>query len=109
MKLSPKSIEVLGKIVTGDEKLSPYRSGPKLVDFFNEYGGNDVYPTAGGFPSRWMYAEQKLEALNGTPALGGIISRVLDPRDFIDLEVAPEQAAEFLNKYFKFDDFEIVR
>jgi hypothetical protein len=109
MNISAKSIEALGKIVTGDEKLSPYRSGPKLVRFFNEFGGNDVYPAGGGFPSRWAYAEKKLTTLNGTPGLRKVIERVLDPREYVELEVKPEQAADFLNKYFQFDGLQVVR
>lgn len=67
MKLSERTISAIGKIVTGDEGLSPYRSGPKLVRLFNDYGANDVYGQ--GFPSRWQYAEEKLRTLNGTTAI----------------------------------------
>src|SRR5581483_2338381 len=56
MKISERTIKRLGEIITGDKKLSPYRSGPELCKFFNELGTNHVY--APGFPSRWSFAEQ---------------------------------------------------
>ena len=31
------------KIITGDTKMSPYRSGPMLVRLFNEFGWNAFY------------------------------------------------------------------
>ena len=44
-----------------------YRSGSKLVGFFNKYGFSDSY--GNGFPSRWMYTDEKLKAINGTSEL----------------------------------------
>jgi hypothetical protein len=109
VKVSTNTIKGLGKLVTGDSKLSPYRSGPALVSFFNSFGGNDAYPEGGGFPSRWKYAETKLAELNGTQAIARIISQVLDPREYIELDVEPQLGADFLNKYLKFDGFEVRR
>lgn len=109
MKLATKTIKGLAKLITGDSKLTPYKSGPALVEFFNEYGGNDVYPRGGGFPSRWQYAETKLFELNGKPAMRSLICRLLDPRDYIDLDADPASAADYLNKYLRFDGFEVVR
>jgi len=51
MKISERTIKRLGEIITGDKALSPYRSGPKLVSFFNDFGTNHTYGQ--GFPSRW--------------------------------------------------------
>ncbi len=61
MKLLQKTIQILREII--NEK-SQYRSGPMLVEFFNELGFHDVYGQ--GFPSRWIYTEDRLKALNGT-------------------------------------------
>lgn len=58
MKLSERSIKRLAEIITGDKGLSPYRSGPKLVSFFNEFGCDHTYGQ--GFPSRWMFAEERI-------------------------------------------------
>lgn len=62
IKLNVKTIEALGSIITGDGQLSPYRTGPQLVNFFNQYGFDDTY--SNGFPSRWKYAESKIIELN---------------------------------------------
>ncbi len=107
MKLSVRSIQSLGKIVTGDEGLSPYRSGPKLVALFNDFGANDRYGK--GFPSRWQYAEDKLLAINGTKMLPALIRSVLDPRDFLDAEKDVGPAVEYLNQRLKYDGFELVQ
>ncbi|HHT9138410.1 MAG TPA: abortive infection family protein [Candidatus Wunengus sp. YC60] len=107
MQLGNKSIQALGRIVTGDEKLSPYRSGPKLVALFNDFGSDDRYGQ--GFPSRWSYVEDKLRALNGTKTLPVLIQRILDPREFIDFEKPIDEAITYLNLRFKYDGYEIVK
>lgn len=107
MQLGNKSIQALGKIVTGDEKISPYRSGPNLVALFNDFGSDDRYGQ--GFPSRWQYAEDKLRAINGTKALPALIQRIFDPREFIDFEKPREEAISYLNLRIKYDGYEIVK
>lgn len=92
--------------MTGDENLSRYRSGPNLVRLFNDYGSNDEYGQ--GFPSRWQYAENKLRELNGTPALAALLCEVLDPREFMDSDCAPEPAIEYINQRLKYDGYEIA-
>lgn len=106
MNLTERTITAIGKIVTGDERLSPYRSGPQLVRLFNDYGANDVYGQ--GFPSRWQYAEDKIRSLNGTKAIGSLLCQVLDPREFMDSEFKEEDAAQFINARLKYDGYEVV-
>jgi hypothetical protein len=107
MKISRNTLAEVVKIVTGDTNMSPYRSGPMLVRLFNEFGSNDFY--APGFPSRWKYAEEKLLPLNGTPTLRRLVNTIFDATEWIGKEVKPEVAAEHLNKYLKFDGFELTR
>jgi len=107
MQLGNKSIQALGKIVTGDEKISPYRSGPNLVALFNDFGADDRY--AQGFPSRWQYAEDKLRAINGTKVLPTLIQRIFDPGEFIGFEKPREEAIAYLNLRIKYDGYEIVK
>lgn len=102
-----RSLESLSNIITGDNKLSPYRSGPQLVRLFNEYGANDIYGQ--GFPSRWQFAQEKLIALNDSPALGTLIREILDPREFMDTDFDINTAIEFLNKRFSYDEYEVVK
>jgi len=47
MKISAKTVSILGNLITGNiagEGTPPmaYRSGPELVEFFNQFGGNDT-------------------------------------------------------------------
>lgn len=107
MKISARSIEALGKLVTGDNQITPYKSGPKLVEFFNSLGFNDRYPTEGGFPTRWKFTEEKLSGLNGTPAIREAIISTLDPRNFIEFAKPIEESVAYLNKFLRFDDYEV--
>jgi len=108
MNISERTINALSKIVTGDEGLSPYRSGPKLVSLFNEFGRNDVYGQ--GFPSRWKYAEDCIRYLaktNGN-ALCGLIEYIFDPREFMDTEKDVNQAIKYFNGYFGYEGYEVT-
>jgi hypothetical protein len=107
MRISERTIAALGRVVTGDGGISPYRSGPNLVKFFNELGANDVYGS--GFPSRWYYAEGKIRELNDTPILARLFESVLDPRDYIDTKFLVDTAAGHLNEYLQYDGFELVK
>lgn len=106
LKLSERTINALGKIVTGDGKLSPYRGGPSLVALFNEFGRNDVYGQ--GFPSRWKYAEDSIRQLNETPELFLLIEKIFDPREFLGTEFNLEKAVEFFNKYFSYEKHQVI-
>jgi len=117
MKISERTIKRLADIITGDKPVSPYRSGPQLVSFFNEFGTNHTYGQ--GFPSRWMFAEQCIRQFNDTPTLKKIILSTLDPRDFMGvtvfnlktLERKPanlQEALTYLNEFLAFDGYEIV-
>jgi len=117
MKLSERSIKRLGEIITGDKQVSPYRSGPQLVSFFNEFGTNHTYGQ--GFPSRWMFAESCIRQFNDTPTLKKIIVSALDPRDFMGTMVFDaktqerkpanlQEALTYLNEFLAFDGYEIV-
>ena len=49
MLITPKSISPLARFITGDISQTPYLSGPKLIDLFNQYGFDDKYGR--NFPS----------------------------------------------------------
>ena len=72
MRLSAKTLERLTEIVTGNSQVSPYRSGPQLIEFFRDFGEDDTYGT--GFGSRAGYALAKLNKFNGTETIKGITS-----------------------------------
>jgi abortive infection Abi-like protein len=109
MKIAERTIKRLGTLITGDSDTSPRRSGPQLVDLFNEFGRNDVYPSGGGFPSRWAYAESGIREINGTPALKKLIETVLDPRQFLDTAYDLDAVLDNLSTYLRYDGFRIDR
>lgn len=117
MKISERTIKRVGEIITGDGSMSPYRSGPKLVRFFNELGTNHTY--GAGFPSRWSFAEDCIRQFNGTPTLKQIILAALDPRDYMGATIVDpntqtsktanvQEALTYLNEFLAYDGYEIV-
>lgn len=109
MKLSEYAIKFLGDFVAGDMPGLPYRSGPQLVKFFNQFGCRDVYPTNGGFPTRRIYAQDKIRELNGTAVLRTLIAKAVDPREFSNTEKTVEDAVALLNENLKYEGHELVR
>lgn len=106
MKVSARTLEAIGRIITGDEKVSRYRGGPALVRLFNDYGANDEYGQ--GFPSRWKYAEDKLRDLNGSEAFAALLCEVMDPREFMDTEFKVQPALDYINQRLKYDGYEVL-
>lgn len=105
MKISQRTLKKLGKDVTGDSKMTPYRSGLKLIELFNEFGFDDEYGQ--GFPARWMFAEQKLKALNEKPELRALIEHVFDPLEFHETDLDNQAAMQDMNVYLQRDGFEL--
>ena len=108
MKVSESTITAFGKTLAGDDERAPYMSGPKLVDFFNEFGSNDSYSWGGGFPTRRVYAADKFREINGTDKLRLAILAMLDPRRFIGTSHNVADTVGYLNQYLKHDKYEIV-
>jgi hypothetical protein len=109
MNVSEYTIEFLGNLVAGDVPGLPYRSGPQLVKFFNQFGARDIYPSGGGFPTRRIYAQDKVRELNGSAALKEVIAKTVDPREFSKAEKSVEEAVALLNENLKYDGYEVVR
>lgn len=104
MILQKKTLEKLRKLINEETE---YRSGPALVQFFNDLGSNDSYYN--GFPSRWFYTDQKLENINGTPELDKCIKKVFDPINFIgNIHNLDRLIGEF-NQYLTFDKWLVIR
>jgi hypothetical protein len=71
MILQQKTLETLRNIINEETE---YRSGPNLVNFFNELGFNDSYGQ--GFPSRWKYTDDKLTLITfGASLFAGVMSK----------------------------------
>ena len=106
MKLSEKTLKKLRDIINGDNT-DHYRGGPKLVSFFNQLGFHDVYGT--GFPARWLYTDNHLQEINGTPALEKCIQLTFAVTDFIGkIEELDTLIADF-NQYITFDKWNVIR
>lgn len=112
--LSKRALTAVQKIITGDkvpsngDPIAPYRKGPQLVEFFNELGFSDSYSWGGGFPTRSVFADGRLDQLNGQPGIVNAIEAAMNPVEFIDTDFKPEAAAEYLNKYLAFDGWEVI-
>ncbi len=106
MKVSEHTISSLGSIITGDGSMSPYRSGPQLVTFFNQFGSDEEY--GNGFPSRWYYAEEKLREFNDTPNMELIVIASVDPRHFLGTEYKIEKVVDHINQFLEYDGYEII-
>ena len=106
MRLNRKTLEKLRDIVNGDGT-ADYRKGYELVNFFNELGFNDVY--AQGFPSRWVYTDEKLQQINGTPELDKCIRNTFAVVNYIGRIAELDALITDFNQYMAFDKWQVVR
>ena len=104
MILQKKTLEKLRNLINEETE---YRSGPKLVQFFNELGFNDTYGQ--GFPSRWMYTDEKLSELNGTPELDKCIKNLFAPVNYIGRIKELGNFIKEFNQYLAFDGWKVIR
>lgn len=104
MLINKKTLEKLRLIINEETE---YRSGPQLVSFFNELGFNDRYGQ--GFPSRWVYTDNKLEAINGTADIDKCIRKVLAPINFVGNINKLDEIIKDFNQYLSFDNWKVVR
>ena len=106
MFLCEKSIEKLRIIINGDDTVD-YKSGPNLVSFFNKLGFDDCYKS--GFPSRWIFTENKLNEINGTNKLENCIKAIFAVNNYIGrIDYLDSLISEF-NQYLAFDKLKVVR
>ena len=98
------SITQISHIFCGDaEGFYSYKTGSKLVKFFNQYFGmKDIYQS--GFPSRWAYVHDKLVALFNSGRLDSFFSLVLSKEylmkeQSLDEVVAAELSENILIKF----------
>jgi hypothetical protein len=104
MILNNKTLEKLRLLINEETE---YRSGQQLVSFFNDLGFNDSYGQ--GFPSRWVYTDNKLSQINGTPELDKCIKFLFAPVNFIGKYEILDNHIKSFNEYLAFDDWKVVR
>lgn len=109
MQLNAKTLEKLRVVINGDESLNraDYRSGPQLVAFFNDLGFNDKYGQ--GFPSRWAYTDDRLQAINGKPELDKCIKSVFAVFNYVGRVNELDALIADFNQYMAFDKWSVVR
>ncbi len=111
MQLSARTLEQLRIIINGDGT-EDYRKGPELVSFFNELGFKDDYwqmSSKRAFPSRWIYTDDKLKQINGTPELDKCIRNAFAVVNYIGrIDYLDSLIVEF-NQYLAFDKWSVVR
>ena len=106
VQLKERTLQKLREVINGDN--TPYyKTGPKLVEFFNSLGSNDRYGQ--GFPSRWFYTDEKLKHINGTPELDKCIKKIFSVEDHIEDIAGLDQMIEDFNKYLAFDKWQVIR
>lgn len=104
MIISQKTIEKLRQLINEETE---YRSAPKLISFFNQYGFSDTYYK--GFPSRWIYTDSRLKEINGKPELDRCIKDLFAPVNFIGrFSILDKLIADF-NQYLTFDGWLVRR
>ncbi len=104
MILQNKTLEKLRQLINEETE---YRSGPKLVSFFNGLGFNDSYGQ--GFPSRWIHTDEKLSKINGTPELDKCIKKLFAPVNYIERFSELDGFIKNFNQYLAFDNWKVVR
>lgn len=97
--ISEESITQISHLFCGDtEGYYLYKTGPKLVAFFNQYlGSNDIYKS--GFPSRWVYVYNKIIDCINTNSVDTFFNIILG-KSYLMREqgISEVKAAELSNK-----------
>lgn len=104
MILSKKALEKLRDLINEETER---RSGPQLIQFFNQLGFSDSYGQ--GFPSRWKYTDSRLEQINGTANLDKCIKEVFSPINFVGRIHGLDQCIQDFNHFLAFDKWKLVR
>ena len=93
--ISADSLTAIAHIFCGDiEGYYSYKSGPKLVSFFNDWlRADDEYGQ--GFPSRWVYAYDKIAEIINNNSFDRFLGHILNKQFIIqDLNCTEVEAAE---------------
>ncbi|OXS74007.1 hypothetical protein B1B04_10355 [Lysinibacillus sp. KCTC 33748] len=109
MKIKNKTIKIMAETIAGDNEKSIYRSGPKLVDFFNDLGFDDTYGP--GFPTRWVFAEAKIKEIINQDRLLEFINYSLSAEHYLEVQSQfdVDEIIEYWNSYLELDDIKIIR
>ena len=84
-----------------------YRSGPQIIEFFNQFGLNKEYQW-GGSPSRWKITDDILEEINGTEIMDRCIETLFNPINFIEDKDKFDELFPIFNEYLSYEGYEMV-
>lgn len=102
MRISAASKNELATVILN----KPYRSGPVLVDLFNDFTEKkDEYFS--GFPSRQKYTRNKIDELNGTKQLELLIQEVFHLSHFATILADLQDTATRFNVFLAKDGYTI--
>lgn len=103
MILQPKTLEKLRELINEETQ---YRKGSEIVNFFNELGFKDTYGQ--GFPSRWVYTDEKLQLINGSPEIDKCIKKLFAPVNYIGRFKELDVFIADFNQYLAFDGWKVI-
>lgn len=95
------SIKEIASIFCGDiGDYYTYKSGPKLVRFFNDnFDAKDVYQS--GFPSRWAYVYDKINILMSYNSLDAFFNKILSKSYLMrEQSISEVEAVEKIERIF---------
>jgi hypothetical protein len=98
VKFKPQTLEKFREIINEESK---YRTGVELVTLFNQFGFNDNY--AMGFPSRWVYTDDKLSKMKFND-IKTLMESILHPINFINTKERLQILINELNEYLLHDN-----
>jgi len=80
MAISEDMVVMFAKVFIGDiEEFYTYKSGPEIVTFFNtNFGFSDTYRQ--GFPSRWIFATDKITSIVNDGRLNAYLELILSKK-----------------------------
>jgi hypothetical protein len=112
--ISERTILAIENVITGNQirkngkPIAPYRSGPEIIHFFNEFGFNDVYSGGSGTPSRSAMAGGRIRDLQKDTRLIKVIEEALHPDHFDDTDFDLELAKDYLARVLKDEGLNLV-
>lgn len=104
MRISESCSKALREMIN---ERTQYRSGPKIIEFFNQFGLNKVYQW-GGSPSRWKITDDILEEINGTEIMDRCIETLFNPINFIEDKAKFNELFPLFNEYLSYEGYEMV-
>lgn len=107
LNLDTTILERLVGLICGDDDDLHYRRGFEIVAFFRAAGWS--VPGEVDLPRRAWTAKRLREKSDDGVALGRLVLRLADPREYLDDRAAYEAVLRELNELLAFEGFEVVR